>query len=92
MKTTRKSTRESLADALYRDLKIHVKASHIDRNHATRGYGSECCSWSVSGNVEGEGIRLHIWSFDTMADCVKFGVVIQRRDCGDVEITANEPK
>ena len=82
--------KEKLCEVLWRDLKIVMRPESLERNFDTRGEFRFHIRWDGRGSLENSGVR--VGSFDTMADCVKWGVVFVARELSYIEICSNKPE
>ena len=95
-------TRRKLAAMLEQLTGWLVEPHKICRTNPTNQYFEDCCAWDVWCDVPSnneEHFPAHIYSWDRMKDCVKYGVVkvdSQHATAGpqkfDIEVCANEPK
>jgi hypothetical protein len=49
------------------------------------------CSWYGDGLLS-DGRGVHVYSWDTMTDCVRYGIEIVKSDLRDYEISVREAK
>jgi len=50
-------------------------AEDFSINNPMERHYRDVCAWDIFGTVPNSKIKCHIYSWDTMADCVKYGVV-----------------
>lgn len=83
-------TRYKLAEMLCRLTGWIVEAHHIHQNNPIHCHFEDCClwdCWAIIPAKDGNPMRGHIYSWDRMKDCVKFGIEkCEHSEPRDIEI------
>lgn len=77
-----------------------VTAEDLQRTNPNHRHWEDCCAWDCWAVIPGKPFKGHIYSWDTMTECARRGVVVVGGDCEsfaaagkhDIEVCANETK
>jgi hypothetical protein len=85
------TTRERLATVLCRETGALFEAHMIYQNSNLEVAYRDVCRWDAWGTLPAEGTlgarKLHVYSWDTMGDCVKKGIALIKSDYLDWEVS-----
>jgi len=85
--------RYKLAEKLSQMTGWLVEAHDIHQNNPMDLHYRDTCRWDCYATIPGKPFKGHLYSWDTMKDCVKFGVTkvnYRRNSDFDIEVCANE--
>jgi hypothetical protein len=85
-------TRYKLAELVSRATGALFEAHAFEQNHPRDRYYRDCCAWSAWG-VRAGGVAVHVYSWDSMKQCVKNGVQLVQQHgplSEEWEICAND--
>jgi len=66
-------TRYRLAELISKASGCLVEAHEIQRTNPNTQHTDDCCAWDCWG-VDGDGQKVHFYSWDRMGDCVRHGI------------------
>lgn len=87
------ATRYKLAEMLSRETGALFEAHRIVKNSPMRQHHADACVWDAWGTkpVDGGAVRIHVYSWDRMSDCVQNGFDLLTRD-QDYEVSAKDKR
>jgi hypothetical protein len=88
--------RHKLAELLCQLTGGLVEAHEIQRSNPIHQHYADCCAWdcwvALPAQPGAPARRIHVYSWDKMRDCVRYGIVKVglHREASDYEVSANE--
>ena len=83
-------TRHKLAEMICKLTGLLVEAHQLQRTNPHHRKWEDCCAWDCYAVRPGHPGKVHVYSWDTMQQCVKNGIVIVTNGLTsfDMEISA----